>query len=174
MTSSGDGTPLGTDGESATSDSPRPPTGERRYLTLALAVVFVLSLGGSMYVAVTPQETGQPFTELYILGEEGVAADYPTNVTAGERSTVTVGIVSHEQERVEYSLVVRSRNRTLTQRGSSLADGERWEEPVTYTLEETGPATVQFQLYREPSPDLSTEPYDSVRLLVNVSEPGSN
>lgn len=145
----------------------------RRVLTGVFTVVFVLSLVGAAYVAVTPQETGNPFTELYVLNESGVAADYDTNLTVGEEGSVTVGVANREHQRMEYTLFVRARDATLARHAFTLADEESWRRNVTYSFEDPGTVDLRFTLYRgsvaEPTGDPLIPP---ARLIVNVSSAG--
>ena len=49
---------------------------------------------------------GERFTEFYILGEEGKAAGYPTNLSVGQNATVIIGIANHEYQRVNYTVEI--------------------------------------------------------------------
>ncbi|MDD3493076.1 MAG: DUF1616 domain-containing protein [Candidatus Thermoplasmatota archaeon] len=84
------------------------PRGESRLdraLTLGLAISIVAAGALLVYVIVTPQ-AGESFTEFYILGPEGRADNYPTNLTAGEAGRVLVGIANHEHRAVNYTVEV--------------------------------------------------------------------
>lgn len=137
-------------------------------LTTVLAVALLVSLGGAAYVAVNPPETGTPYTELYVLNEQGVAADYPTNLSVGEEGTVLVGIANDEHETVEYELVVGTEQRTIERQSITLGDGESTERRVGYAFDEPGATVVRFQLYRG-SASSDGEPYRQTRLIVNVT-----
>jgi len=68
-------------------------------IVATLAITFILLA----YVLVTPS-IGESFTEFYLLGPTGKAAEYPTTVAVGERGTVIAGIANHEHEQIEYTL----------------------------------------------------------------------
>ena len=66
-----------------------------KILTIILIISIVLAISMVVYVIVTPKE-GEKFTEFYVLGPNGTASDYPTNLKVGEEGEVIIGIVNHE------------------------------------------------------------------------------
>lgn len=74
-----------------------------RVLTIALIFAIVASICLLIYIIATPRQ-GERFTEFYILGPEGKAENYPTNLTIGEKGKVIIGIVNHEGEPVNYTV----------------------------------------------------------------------
>lgn len=138
-------------------------------LTLLLALALVVSLAGVIYIALTPQQATDPYTEFYILGTEGNASNYPTNLTIGEQAEVIIGVVNHEQVEMTYTVVIRANNKTLNTETLILAHGKTSERSMTYSLNQTGRTKVQFHLYRGREPDTNSEPYRSLRLWTNVS-----
>jgi hypothetical protein len=145
----------------------------RDVLTILVALALVVGLAGVVYVALTPQQATDPYTEFYILGSGGNASKYPTNLTVGERATVTVGVVNHEGRPTTYTLLVRTENRTLDTRTLTVDHDRRWENPVSYSFDDPGRVRVQFLLYRGDDPDLDAAPYRRLRLWTNVSAPPS-
>jgi uncharacterized membrane protein len=141
-----------------------------RVLTWVLALVLVASLVMVVYVAANPPETGDPYTEFYILGPEGNASGYPTNLTVGETGEFIVGISNHEQQELTYTVALRVDNRTLETRTVSVGDGETWEESMSFTPESAGEKRLRILLYRSESAGGTAEAYRSLRLFVNVSE----
>lgn len=140
-----------------------------RALTWVLAIALLASVAGVIYIAVTPQETTEPYTEFYILGPGGNASGYPTNLSVGERGTVIVGISNHEHEAVEYTLVLRLANETIAERTVRVADEATWERRISFTPTEVGRHRLRFLLYRGPHPDVSGEAYRSLRLWIDVT-----
>lgn len=117
-----------------------------------------------MYIAVFPQP-GEPFTELFLLGPSGKASGYPTNLSVGENGTVIVGVVNHENADVSYRLVMQLNNTTLDTRSFTLANNEKWEQPLSFKAGERGAAQkVTFSLYKGSDANV----YRSVYLFVNV------
>lgn len=142
-----------------------------RALTWALALALLAAIAGTVYLAVTPQETTDPYTEFYILGPGGNASGYPTNLTVGETGTVIVGITNHEHEVTTYTLVLALANETVERRTVEVADEATWEERVSFVPTEPGRQRLRFLLYKGTDPDLVDEPYRHLRLWLEVREP---
>jgi len=70
-------------------------------LSIILVVTVLGALGVMGYVIATPK-VGEKFTEFYILGQEGNAGSYPSELTVGEEGRVIAGIVNNEYETVGY------------------------------------------------------------------------
>ena len=98
-----------------------------KLLTLLLAASLLLSVALVLYVVVTPVRRGT-FTEFYILGPEGMADSYPTDLGVGENGTVIVGVVNHEYGRTDYTLMTQRNNVTLFEKGISLNHNEMFTE----------------------------------------------
>ena len=140
-----------------------------RILTWMLALALVASVIGVIYVAVTPQETTEPYTEFYILGTEGNASDFPTNLSVGETGRLIVGITNHEHERTTYTVVSTLKNRTVDKRTVTVADERTWEKEFSFTPESPGEKRLQILLYKGENVNSGEEAYRRLRLFVNVS-----
>jgi len=139
-----------------------------RALTIILIITILLSVFALIYVIITPKQ-GEKFTEFYILGPGGKAYDYPTQVQAGNRSTVIVGVVNHEYALVNYTMHMNMDNYTIQKENMTLQHNQTWEEPVSYVLNKTGnEQKLEFLLYKEGN---FTGPYRDLHLWVNVTEP---
>lgn len=137
-----------------------------RALTVLLVISIIASVAALVYVVVTPKQ-GERFTEFYILGPSGKAYGYPTQVVAGERSTVIVGVVNHEYADVNYTVAMSLSNNTLFLRNITLGHNETWEEPVSYVINKPGDRQrLEFLLYKDWN---FTAPYRDLHLWVNVS-----
>ena len=77
-----------------------------KILTVILIISIILAISMTVYVIITPKE-GEKFTEFYVLGPNGTANDYPTNLKVGEEGKVIIGIVNYEYANVTYQLEVR-------------------------------------------------------------------
>jgi len=91
------------------------------------------------------------FSELWLLGPEHRAENYPFNVSANEDYHLFVGVSNHLGSSSDYILYVKFRNQTqlppnsTTSEPSSLppihefrfvlSDGEVWETPLIFTIE---------------------------------------
>nr|WP_082089459.1 DUF1616 domain-containing protein [Methanosarcina horonobensis] len=118
-------------------------------------------------------------TELYILGPEGKADNYPTDYVLGENGTVIVGIVNHEQKPINYTLEVKLEGTPLPlppdQEYISLEDNKTWEKAVTITPPFEGThMALDFSLYKEGEKNIVEgglcTPYRGVFLWINVSQ----
>jgi uncharacterized membrane protein len=137
-----------------------------KILTVVLVIAIISSISALVYVIVTPKE-GEKFTEFYILGPGGMAYDYPTRVSAGERSTVIVGIGNHEYQLTNYTIHLEFNNATILEMEATLDHNETWEQPISYVLDDLGEGQkLQFLLYREGN---FTAAYRDLHLWVDVS-----
>lgn len=136
-----------------------------KILTYALLAALIASIGGVIYLVVTPQE-GEHFTEFYILGPDGMAADYPTDLIEGETGRVIVGVVNQEWERENYRVVLELENEPIKSiEGIVLEHGENWTNKVTFQPQVTGEnLKLQFLLYRGEN----TEVYRDCHLWIDV------
>lgn len=94
------------------------------FVALALSTILVLGSIG-FAVAVTPQD--EQFSEFYILtGDDGefVADDYPDEFTQGESQSLVAGIENHEQETVNYTVVVQLERVEGEGRGTEVIERE--------------------------------------------------
>ncbi len=76
-----------------------------KVLTIALAFSIILSIALLVYIISTPHQ-GEKFTEFYILGPNGKAENYPTNLSTNETGNVIVGIVNHERQLINYTVEI--------------------------------------------------------------------
>ena len=66
-------------------------------LSIILVIVILGALGALGYAIARPH-AGERFTEFYIEGLKGKAADYPEELVVGGEGKVIVGIINREQE----------------------------------------------------------------------------
>ncbi|MCZ7399995.1 MAG: DUF1616 domain-containing protein [Candidatus Methanoperedens sp.] len=136
-----------------------------KILTIVLILSIMVSLFTLVYVIVTPKQ-GEKFTEFYLLGPKGKAADYPGEVIPGNPINLIVGIVNHEYSDMNYTLKVQIKNNTFLERKILLPHNETWEKPVSFTINNTGSnLKLEFLLYREGN----VTPYRETHLWVNSS-----
>ena len=141
----------------------------RRLLTLTAAVVLLVAVSGTLYVATTEFRTGETYTEFYVLNENDTAAGYPTDLATGEEGTVLVGVNNHEGERLTYRMEVQWDDTTVDTREVPVpADGTEEFTVTVSAPEDPGEYRLDFLLYRTAD---STEPYKNVYLNVEVREP---
>ncbi len=136
----------------------------RRILNIVLFLIIAATVGTAIFVARQP--AGSSFTEFYILGPGGVAADYQTSVLPGGNINVNLGIVNHERATTTYRVEVFIGEQSLKLVGPfTLENEEKWEEPVQVAAGRTGlHQKVEYRLYR--SQDMS--PYLVLYIWIDV------
>ena len=70
---------------------------------MLLLIAIVAAVVTTIYVIVVPKE-GEKFTEFFILGEKGKAADYPSRLLVGENASLFIGIGNHEYRNLTYTV----------------------------------------------------------------------
>ena len=149
------------------------PTAEGRLdraLSIILIVSILASVGALAYVIAVPKQ-GEKFTEFYLLGHGGKAADYPTHFVLGEQQPVIVGIVNHEFRNVTYDLVVQltnnNRSTTLYTDTVALDNNQTWEKTINLKPDRVGTnMTMEFLLYADGN---RATPYREAHLWVTVA-----
>jgi len=153
-----------------------------KILTVILIVAIITSIGTLSYV-ITHPKPGERFTEFYILGPEGKAANYPTNLRVGQNGTVTIGIANHEGRNVTYYVQIWLVNLTWDKGTNTTIIHEMYPMPgwfnvtlpsvpvniegnwtpefernYTFSIEKPGNWQVWFLLFKDEQPKLPPEP----------------
>ncbi|MGA1865834.1 MAG: DUF1616 domain-containing protein [Thermoplasmatota archaeon] len=144
---------------------PKDQTLMDRVLTVGIAVMMVLSVGLLVYIIVVPRE-GESFTEFYILGPNHKAEGYPGNLLLGESNLLYIGVGNHENENMEYTLVMTldpgarndtvgsfdnvtiSRNRQPAME-VNVPDEKTIELQCNFSVLETGSYKLRFLLFKD-------------------------
>ncbi|MCL0095864.1 DUF1616 domain-containing protein [Dehalococcoidia bacterium] len=144
-------------------------------LDRALSIVLILAIVGAIgtlgYVIASPR-VGERFTEFYILGLEGKAEGYPTELTVGEEGRVILGITNREHEIMSYEVKIKV-DGVLQQRIGpiELAHEQGWREQVGFVPQEPGEdQKVQFVLYKIRTLGTEDEPGPTLHLWIDVKE----
>ncbi len=133
-------------------------------LSAILVIAILLAISMTAYVIVMP-EKGEKFTEFYVLGPNGKAADYPTNLSTGEEGEVIIGIANHEYANVTYQLEVKLNGEVIDEDSIELMHNETWESPFTFKAIEAGEdQKLEFLLYKNEE----KEPYRSLHLWMDI------
>lgn len=133
-------------------------------LSILLIIVLGVAICATVFIAAFPQPS-EPFTELYLLGPSGKASGYPTNLSVGQNATVLVGVINRENAVVSYQLVAKFNNTTFATKSFTLANNEKWEQPLSFTATTRGASQkVTFDLFKGADANV----YRSVYLLVDV------
>jgi uncharacterized membrane protein len=147
---------------------PLPRWGKLSPLDKALSILLAVSILGAIgtlgYVTCTPK-VGERFTEFYVLGLGGIAADYPEELAVGEEGRVILGIVNHEYKRISYWVRIMINRERVKEIGPIMLDHkEKWEEEVGFVPQKPGEQKVEFLLYKGGD----DEPYNSIHLWIDV------
>jgi len=133
-----------------------------KILSALLIISIIAALVTLVYVIVTPK-VGEKFTEFYILGLEGKAADYPTEYVLGESKEVIMGVVNHEYEDVEYTFKLKLQDNILYEESFKLNNEEKLEKKIEIKPDTTGEnMKLQFLLFK------NGEQYRDLHLWINV------
>jgi len=144
-----------------------------KILTALLIISIITAAALTIYVIITPKK-GEEFTEFYILGPSGKAADYPTSLSVGEKGEVIVGVVNHEYENVSYLFRAEIENRTIGEKKFQLTHNETLEFPFVFTVtasqDEKGRKKLEFILFKEGQGEgeSAAMPYRNLHLWINV------
>ncbi|MDY6966379.1 MAG: DUF1616 domain-containing protein [Halobacteriota archaeon] len=135
-------------------------------LTVILVISIVVSIGMTIYIIVTPKQ-GEKFTEFYILGKNGTADEYPTDLMVEDVGGVIIGIVNHEYANITYRLEIRVNGTIISEDQVYLMHNETWEEPFQFrAIQEGEDWSLEFLLYREGVDEV----YRSLHLWVDINE----
>ncbi len=142
-----------------------------RVLTVILILSVIASIATLAYVATMPRQ-GEKFTEFYILGPDGTADNFPSEMYVGEQAQVMAGIVNHEYRDVPYDLVVRLNDSgNISQLHAErllLRDNQTREKMLNITPDRPGRSMkLEFLLYADGDLDAV---YRELRLWINVTE----
>jgi hypothetical protein len=117
---------------------------------MSAGLIGILLFASPMLSLVLHLPGGERFSELWILGPEHMAEDYPFNVEAGEEYLVYVGVGNHMGCSAYYVVYVKFRNQNeplpnataatpsplppLYEYRVFLEDGKTWERPLTLSF----------------------------------------
>jgi len=139
-----------------------------KIISVILVLAILGAIGTLIYVIRMP-ETGEKYTEFYILSTDGKAMNYPQALMLGQPGKVIVGIVNHERVVLNYRVEVRINGEKQSETNSAtLANGEKWENVITFTPNMIGTnQKVEFFLYKgeEVNPTM-----DPLQLWIDVSQ----
>lgn len=140
-----------------------------RTLAIVLLISAVISVCTLAYVTITPN-SGERFTELYILGPNDKAYDYPLDFTQGEQKNITVVVSNHELRGMPYDLIVMlnnsSRSAIIYSEHMNVSDNETWKKAIQVKPDVLGTnIELDFRLYADGN---MVDPYRECHLWINV------
>lgn len=141
---------------------------QRRRVGYASGAAIAASLlVAATMLAPTPGETPR-LTEFYLLGEGGLAEQYPRVVAPGEPMALHLGVTNREGATQRYRVEIRWRDRSLADTGwFTLESGATWERLMVCSLPEPGSEQqVLLLLSAQDQP----EPYRRLHLWLDVRQ----
>lgn len=134
---------------------------------IVIGAAALLALIVSIGIVALPRP-GEFFTEFYILGEQGQAADFPRNLVVGEPAQVTIGIINREGEAHTYRVeAVMDGALVGSLEAARVEHNRQLERDLNFTPQSVGDTLyVEFLLYRDDDP----RPYRTLRLWLNVTQ----
>ncbi len=141
-------------------------SGIDRLLSIILIISIIIAISMTTYAIAAPKQ-GEKFTEFYILGPDGKASGYPTNLTVGEKGNVLIGIVNHEYTKTDYHMVIQLNGKTIKDENITLSNNEKWENTFTFNPKQKGKnQKLEFILYKLPD---NNNIYRSLHLWININ-----
>jgi uncharacterized membrane protein len=136
-----------------------------RYFSLIIIILLVIGALSVIYIIINPQP-GEKFTEFYLLNAEGVAGNYPVNLTTGEEAKIFMVVVNNENQLVDYGVVAKVDNSTIYSEEFTLSYKEKKEIPLEFVAQTPGNQKLEMFLYRLPD---NSNVYRYLFLELNVS-----
>lgn len=137
-----------------------------------LIAALLLSVSLTAYIVLS-QPHGETFTELYILGDNGKADDYPQYADLERPVEITVCVANHEYRSMDYKLLVvledDVHNNIQYVQNLTLADNDTWQRTITIKPMINGTQLkLDFLLYADGN---MTAPYRECYLYMDVNRP---
>lgn len=143
-----------------------------RILTSLLILLLLFSILGVTYIAAVPGISNNSYTEFYVLGSEGRASGYPTNLTAGESGEFIIGITNNEHQDMTYTIRIVQDEELIEERSVEVTDQNTWEDEFQFRLTEEGTHKLEILLFVGNSTESSDEPYRDLHLWVTITDEG--
>ncbi|MDD4126667.1 MAG: DUF1616 domain-containing protein [Methanomicrobium sp.] len=155
---------------------PKDSTKTDKILSIILIISIFAAIATTIFVIVVPKE-GEKFTEFYILGEKGMAADYPTKFYAGSDNNITIGIGNHEYRDISYFVEIFAINQTFDEKTNTSAinkmtllgreeinipDNKTTEFDYTFNIKDPAMNKLEFLLFADSYPDNSVTKFDRI------------
>lgn len=115
-----------------------------------VGLIGVLLISSPVISTVVHLPSGEHFSELYLLGPNHMAENYPFNIVADQNYSIYVGVNNHMGASAYYVLYIKLRNQTdsspnatmgtpssltpLYEYGFFLQDGQNWERLLTFSV----------------------------------------
>jgi len=118
-------------------------------ISIILVAILFVFIAITVYLIISPVQP-EPFTEFYLLGPDGKAGNYPTNLIEGQQGKVIIGVINHEHNTTNYQLIVKKNNNIVGNRIFSLDNNQKKE--ITFIFTSSPPNNnLEFLLYKLPN-----------------------
>lgn len=144
----------------------------QKIIAVVCVAVMISATLGSSYLLMNKETTG--FTEYYILSDGGSAKDIPRNYSVGQGQKIIMGIVNHEQNKVNYTVEVWLVNFTLINMAVNVTEMYFYDR-FNLTLESVdveieGPWQPQWESYFDLNFSVSGDFYLYFMMFKNTAE----
>ena len=85
---------------------------EYKLIFIAVGLIGILLIAAPAIAQIIPSPGSEQFSELYLLGPEHMAENYPSNIIIGQNYSVYVGVGNHLGASAFYTLYVKLLNGT--------------------------------------------------------------
>lgn len=120
-----------------------------RTISAVILVFIIMGAIGVFYLVLNPIPS-EKFTEFYVLDVNGKAINYPSNMSVGEKSNLTVVVVNREYAKSSYQIQIMQDNQLLKKENITLDNGARKEIPFEFTAGPAGKNKLELKLYKLP------------------------
>jgi uncharacterized membrane protein len=143
--------------------------GQKIWVKIGLVVGVPLLVGAIVLLIalLALPDPATKYTEFYLVGNEGLAENYPRNANVGSPVQLKFGLVNHEGKAMRYQKIeARRATETLVSYGPiTLANESSVVQPITFSINSPGSdQKVEILLFL----DGSNNPYRRLYLWLNV------
>lgn len=116
----------------------------------AILILVLLAASPALSSVVSSQKGGEKFSDIWLLGPNHVAEDYPFNISVGDTYTVYLGVGNHMGGSMYYLIYVKFRNQSQSLPNATLStpsplpahydlrafvqDEGTWERPIVFSV----------------------------------------
>lgn len=160
-----------------------------KILSIILVSIIIMTLAIALGVFGV-HNSGEDFTEFYILGKDKMAVNYPTNITLGQDYQMYIGIGNHEYRPVNYTvetwfmaiqneqksnLVNPTTSDLFYMRSVVLQNNETVILPLNFSVNKLGYNRIEFLLFDNDIPndsvlgmDRTNRSYRNLNLWISI------
>lgn len=140
-----------------------------RIVPALLAIAVLVAAGGAAATLLEREPTG--YTEFAVLGPDGTAGGYPSELAVDERTAVVVSVRNRRASGTDYTVAVAVDGDRTAVRRVSLRAGGAWRESVPVVADSPGRVRVELALFRG---DPTGEPLEELYFTVLATDDGGS